>query len=208
MQPMQQIKNKVNWILLRRRWFAENAHNYCAIQYSFDISKVSIGKGSYGMINPHFYNNPKEKLTIGSYCSISENVHFILGEHDYSRISTFPFKAIYKAGVDEMNPTKGGIKVEDDVWIGMNCLILSGVTIHQGAVIGAGSVVTKDVPPYAIYAGNQVKKFRFDEQTISQLLKMDFSKLSKKDIFENMSLLYEQVDESFVETDLYKKLCH
>ncbi len=64
------------------------------------------------------------------------------------------------------------IEIENDVWFGASCVVLKGVTIGSGAVIGAGAVVTKDVPPYAIVAGNPAKviKYRFDEETVARLL--------------------------------------
>ncbi len=69
---------------------------------------------------------------------------------------------------------KGDIKIGNDVWIGMDVVVLSGVTINDGAVIAARTVVTKDVPPYAVVAGNpgRVKKKRFDEETIIKLLEI------------------------------------
>ena len=66
--------------------------------------------------------------------------------------------------------------IENDVWIGAKSTIMSGVKIHNGAVVGAGSVVTKDVPPYAIVAGNPAKivKYRFNEKQIQSLLKISW----------------------------------
>ena len=99
---------------------------------------------------------------------------------------------------------KGPIIVGDDVWIGLNSIILSGVTIGQGAVIGARSVVAKDVPPYAVYVGNKVVKYRFNDDIIQKLLKFDYSKLTDEDIKENRELLNKEIDESFFETNFYK----
>lgn len=200
------ISKKMKWIRLRREWYRKNSHNHCAIQKPFDITKVTIGKETYGMINPYFYHNPDEKLVIGSYCSIGEDTRFVFSEHDYSKFSTFPFQE-FVLGEKEKNPTKGPIILEDDVWIGMNCMILSGVVIHQGAVIGAGSVVAKDIPPYAIYAGGKIVKYRFDEETIEKLLKIDFNKLGKEDVAENRNLIYQTLNRHFFDSELYFKLC-
>lgn len=78
--------------------------------------------------------------------------------------------------------SKGDILVGDDVWIGYRSTILSGVEIGQGAIIAAGSVVTKNVPPYAVVGGNpaRVIRFRFSERIISKLMDLDFSLLSKE----------------------------
>lgn len=78
----------------------------------------------------------------------------------------------------------------DDVWIGYGSTILSGVRVGQGAVIGAKSVVAKDIPPYAIYAGTRVIKYRFNEEIIQKLLKIDFAKLDYKAINNNIENLY------------------
>ena len=157
------------------------------------------------MINAHIYNNPNEKLQIGSFCSIAEGVHFVFSEHDYHRLCTYPFKHFILKEKED-NPTKGPIIVEDDVWIGQNCVILSGVTIHQGAVIGAGSVVAHDVPPYAIYARDKVIKYRFEQNVIEQLLKIDYSKLTDEMIKDNIELLYRRFDETMLKESVIKNL--
>lgn len=92
-------------------------------------------------------------------------------------VSTFPFEVhIYNIPAEcEDKPLEGPILVDDDVWIGHRAIILSGVHIGQGAVIGAGSVVAKDVPPYAIYVGNSVKRYRFSDAVIKELMRIDYS---------------------------------
>lgn len=63
------------------------------------------------------------------------------------------------------------------MWIGYDSLIMPGITIGKGAVIGARSIVTKDVPPYSVYVGNKVIKKRFDEETIAKIQRIDFSRI-------------------------------
>ena len=113
----------------------------------------------------------KVKLYIGSYCSIAENVTFLLNsEHKYKNISTFPFKAfVFNQFTDPCS--KGDIFIEDDVWIGYNSTILSGVRVKRGAIIGAHSLVVSDVPAYAIVGGVPAKviKYRFSDKIIKQL---------------------------------------
>lgn len=91
--------------------------------------------------------------------------------------------------------SKGDIIVEDDVWIGLNAMILSGVTIHQGAVIATGSVVTKDVPAYAIAGGVPAKviKYRFPEEVIEELLKIDYGCLTKEMVEQHMEDLCTEI---------------
>jgi serine acetyltransferase len=103
--------------------------------------------------------------------------------------------------------SKGDIIIKDDVWIGANAIILSGVTIGQGALIGAGAVVTKDVPPYAIVGGNPAKviKYRFSEKVIKKLLEFDFSKLDQNKIKTNIEALYKNITDENVD-DVLKAL--
>ena len=170
----------VNKLLLRRYWKAHNQHNatwlgeICNRQFVEFIRNggISVGKYTYGKLNVNYTCNVKEKLTIGNYCSISTSCLFILGgEHDYRTISTYPI--ISKIGGYETEVlTKGEIYLEDEVWIGDRAIIMSGVSIGKGAVIAAGSVVTHNVPPYAIVAGNpaRVIKYRFSDAVIKQLM--------------------------------------
>lgn len=195
------IISKLRWRRFYRSWKKNNAHNSTSVQSYFDINRVKVGRFTYGMINAHTYSGDRN-ITIGDFCSISENVHFVLGEHDYKRVSTFPFDK-YVLNEAEPQCSKGDIIVEDDVWIGMNCTILSGVTIHRGAIIGAGSIVNKDVPPYTIYAGGRIVKKRFDEDIIEKLMSVDYSKLSFELVKEYREYLYSDV-ECFINSDLYE----
>ena len=91
--------------------------------------------------------------------------------------------------------SNGDIIIEDDVWIGENAVILSGVHIGQGAVIAAGAVVTRDIPPYSIVAGVPAKilRYRFDQDVINELLKIDFGSLTRRDIKIHEQELYETI---------------
>jgi len=112
------------------------------------------------------------KIEIGSFCSIAGGVQIQEYYHDYTRLSSyFIHQNIFNKGIQKDIFSKGDIKISDDVWIGANSVILSGVSIGRGCVIGAGSIVTKDVPAYSIVAGNPAKliKKRFDEDTIKTI---------------------------------------
>lgn len=119
-------------------------------------SDVSIGKYSY--VNPH---STLENCTVGNYCSISAGVNICPGEHDLYAISTHPLFAR-----DEI-PKRAPVVIGHDVLISLNAVILKGVRIGNGAVIGAGAVVTKDVEPYEIVGGVPAKHigWRFDPET-------------------------------------------
>jgi len=131
----------------------------------------SIGKHSYANGVRIFGWQKELRVTVGNYCSIAEDVIFLAGgEHDHHAVSTSPY-FLSLNNLHRIN-SKGPIVVENDVWIGHGACILSGVTIHNGSVVAAGAVVTKDVAPYSIVGGVPARllKMRFDEQTISALL--------------------------------------
>ncbi len=176
-------------------WRDLNKHNETTVSKHVKINHLSVGNYTYGNINMYHSGNGNEKLIIGNFCSIAPEVVFLLAsEHCYKNISTFPFKVKFLGHENEAG-SKGSIIVSDDVWIGYGAVILSGVKIGQGAVIAAGSIVTKDVPPYAIVAGNPAKilKYRFDENVIKKLLDFDFSTLSKEQIQKFSSLIYSEI---------------
>lgn len=190
-----------------KKWKKNNCHNFCEVQTFFDLNKVHIGNRTYGMINPHFYNDTSSQLYIGSFCSIAENVHFVWGEHDYSKFSTYPFAFYIGKQGQSISRAKGNIIIEDDVWIGINSIVLSGVTIHQGAVIGAGSIVTKDIPPYAIYAGGKVIKYRFSDEIIKKLLQIDYNKITDEFVKRNYQELNSSID-VFIKSNTFKMICY
>ena len=93
--------------------------------------------------------------------------------------------------------SNGPIVINDDVWIATDSIILSGVNVGKGAVIAAGSVVVKDVPPYSIVGGNPAKviKYRFEQNIIDKLMKIDLSSIDKSINQENIELFYRNLDE-------------
>lgn len=182
------LKRQIN----KYKWRKQNKNNFTRYNNIFgDMKKIHIGNFTYGDIYVSSPNNNYE-LNIGNFCSIGGNVKFLLGvDHVTNLISTYPFHSnILHNGIDAIS--KGDILIDDDVWIGENAIILSGVHIGQGAVVAAGSVVTKDVPPYAIVGGVPVKviKYRFNQGLIKELLKIDYSKLTEKQIQEHINDLY------------------
>jgi acetyltransferase-like isoleucine patch superfamily enzyme len=136
--------------------------------------KYDIEDYTYGF--PKIYDwNEGTRLKIGKFCSIAKGVKIYLGgQHRVDWVSTYPFSEFFEEAKNiKGHPvSKGSVIVENDVWIGGNATILSGVTLSNGCVIGADSVVTKDVPPYSIVAGNpaRVIKYRFAEDIIKSLL--------------------------------------
>lgn len=191
--------------LFQLLWREKNKHNNTTAISVFNIENVEVGIGTYGYLNIASYSDDKECLRIGNFCSIALDTIFILGgEHNFKQFSTFPLRHYY---VDKRKEsfTKGPIVIQDDVWIGYGCKILSGVKIGQGAIIGAGTIVTKDVPPYAIFAGNRVIGYRFNEAQISKLLLIDFSKLTDGTIKEYRDYISLDID-AFLSSPLYNTL--
>lgn len=166
--------------IFRAKFRKENTHNSIQAMSYFPIDKVSVGKNSYGPLDVIWMTNREAKVIIGNYVSIGPRVKFLVGgEHDYNRISTWPFQTkVY----EEM--TQSGINrditIQDDVWIGYDSLILSGVTIGKGSVIGARSIVAKNIPPYSIFVGNKIIKKRFSDVIIDKLMSIDFSTINHK----------------------------
>lgn len=199
------IKYYINIYKFRKKYRKINVENYTIPNNIFNLNKVKIGKYTYGPINVVEFGLVNEELIIGSYCSIADNVTFLLsGEHSYKRISTYPFKTKI-LGEEEECICKGKIIIEDDVWIGYGATILSGVKIGQGAIIGAGTVVAKDVPPYAIYVNGKIIKYRFSDEIIEKLKQIDYSKLNKDKIVNELSLLYKDITEENID-ELIKKI--
>lgn len=188
-------------------WKRRNSHNRTRIIQRFNMEIVTVGKHSYGPLDVYTWNNDEELLDIGSYVSIAEGVKFILGgNHPYNGLMTYPFKVNFLNEKTEAY-SNGPIVVKDDVWIGMDSLILSGVTIGQGAIVAAGSVVVKDVPPYAIVGGNPAKviKYRFDEEIIDELLKYNLASLDEKYIKDNIDSFYTNLTSTNIEKILKKE---
>ena len=137
----------------------------------------------------HHYDFIGDKLIIGKFCQIGNNVEFIMNgaNHKLNSATTFPFYIFEGWGkspnIEDLT-SKGNTVVGNDVWIGQNVTILPGVHIGDGAIIGANSVVAKDIPPYSVAVGNPatVKKQRFDSELTELLLKFKWWDKSIKEI--------------------------
>ncbi|WP_196756926.1 CatB-related O-acetyltransferase [Gluconobacter oxydans] len=146
------------------------------------------GNAKFGAFSYSFSRITPSVSSIGRYCSVAAGVEFGFAEHPVSWLSTSSFT--YEAGFSSYHPgepfgfsslqakplpaekKRDKIVIGNDVWIGAKSYIRNGVILGDGCIVGAYSVVTKDVPPYAIVVGNpaRIVKFRFPEQTIARLL--------------------------------------
>jgi len=155
--------------------------------------KHRFGRWTYG--SPDIpYGDEGSTLTVGKFCSFADEVRILTGhEHRIDWVSTYPFAVAFPDAKNLPFParTKGNVVIGHDVWIGTGALILSGVTIGNGAVIGARSVVTHDVPPYAVVGGvpARVIKFRFDAPTIEALQRVAWWDWPEQKIQEALPLL-------------------
>lgn len=158
------------------------------------VSGTNIQVGDYTMYND-FVNDPRDfeknnvlyhypvngdRLEIGKFCSIACGAKFLFtsANHALRSLSTYPFPIFFDEweldakDIRSAWDNKGDIILGNDVWVGYEAVILSGVTIGDGAIIGTRAVVTKDVPPYTIVGGVPAKPLRrrFDDKTVERLL--------------------------------------
>lgn len=177
------------------------------------VTDPSIIIGDFTMYND-FVNDPQEfeknnvlyhypinhdKLKIGKFCSIACGAKFLFNSanHTVKSLSTYPFPIFFEEwGLDVRDITtawdnKGDIVIGNDVWIGYEAVIMSGVTIGDGAIIGTRAVVTKDVPPYTIVGGVPAKQIRkrFSEETISELLELKWWDWTFEKISQNIEFI-------------------
>lgn len=203
MNVLKKLTYKI-WFKLNAKKYFPNSNISFGIQNSNVIElikskRIKIGHDNYGVLNLRVNGSKDEEIIIGNFCQIAGYSKFLLGsEHNYRNISTYPFKVL-KFGEKVESFSKGPIVLHDEVWICENALILSGVTIGKGAIVSAGSVVTKDVPPYAIVGGNPAKiiKYRFSKEIIDKLSSFQLNDyvLSKK----VESFLYTTVNEDNID---------
>lgn len=162
-----------------------------------EFSYYDDPKGPGGFVERcvlHHYDFMGDKLVIGKFCAIATGATFIMNgaNHAMTGFSTFPFNIFghgWEEGFDEASIDagfKGDTVIGNDVWIGHEATIMPGVTIGDGAIVAAKSVVTSDIPPYAIVGGNSAKliRKRFSDEVIAELLSIawwnwDTAKISR-----------------------------
>lgn len=136
--------------------------------------RFTIGDYTYGALR---VVGALGRITIGRFCSIADEVAAVMVGHRADWASTYPFPMVCDSwpeaqGIAGHPQCLGDLTIGHDVWIGFRAVLLGGVTVGHGAVVGAGAVVTRDVPPYAVVAGNpaRVLRQRFCEEDVAFLL--------------------------------------
>ncbi|MFR6471240.1 MAG: CatB-related O-acetyltransferase [Turicibacter sanguinis] len=190
LKTIKMVFNKILWRITKKVICEGNSRVYSSCKFEGNnricrnsyVSNVSLGKGSYIGMNASIIS-----AKVGRFTSIGPCVRITSGSHPTEKFVsmhpsffstrkqagfTFVKEQLYDEGLRKEYRTNIG----NDVWIGDSALILEGVTISDGAVVAAGSVVTKDVPPYAIVAGVPAKiiKYRFEEEEIEKINKISW----------------------------------
>lgn len=186
-------------VLYDRAWRKLNGHNETSVgSFMFPKGVVEVGHASYGLLNVQsLYASPDEKLSIGNYVSIASDSLFLLGtNHQTDTITTYPLhsKLIGRTPLDALS--RGPIIVEDEAWIGSNAIVMSGVRIGKGAIVAAGAIVTKDIPPYAIVGGNPAKiiRYKFSEDIVEELMSLKLIDVPVDWFKSNISLMYTKIE--------------
>lgn len=176
----------------------------CTLDYNVFVNKDSILHKNSRVLSNSILNNVElgsfsyigkdsviQNCKIGKYCSLAQGVMIGLGSHPIHFVSTSPIiyksKNTFRISLIENDTYEHEYKftkIGNDVWIGTRAIIMDGISVSQGAVIAAGSIVTKDVPPYAIVAGVPAKiiKYRFDNDVINELLNINYDIISPEDL--------------------------
>ena len=186
----------------------KNISSVCFIKNTITRTNIEVGDYTYyddvdgaDKFEEHViyhYEFLGDKLIIGKFCQIASGIKIIMNgaNHRMSSVTTYPLN-IMGNGWEKVTPKlkdlsfKGDTVIGNDVWIGKNVTILPGVHIGDGAIIGANSVVTKDIPAYHIAGGNPCKiiRKRFEDELINYLEEIKWWDWDEKKIFDNLEIL-------------------
>lgn len=160
-----------------------------------DAQQLQMGEHSYDAPQLLSFRPHDQQVRIGKYCSISKSAQILTGGYHHADwVSTYPFRireGLPGAFEDGQPYSRGPVVIGNDVWVGYGALIMSGVTIGNGAVVAARALVVRDVPPYAIVGGNPatVLTQRFPEDQVEALLRLKWWDWPHEKVLENVDLL-------------------
>jgi len=191
---MKRFIQKLVYILIKK---LVKVSQFNKVKTLIDQNQLIVGKHTYGKndLIVDVYSGSEAKVIIGKYCSLAPDIRIITGgNHPIDWVSTYPFRIKWNLPgkfQDGMPFSKGDVIIDNDVWIGTGTIILSGIHIGNGAIIAAGSVVTKDVPAYALIGGNPAKiiKYRFTDDKIKRLLEIEWWNWDEAKIKEEIDFL-------------------
>jgi acetyltransferase-like isoleucine patch superfamily enzyme len=170
---------------------ASSLGSYSVLFSNVNLVNSQVGCFSYVQSNSLVFNSE-----VGNFCSIAGNVNIGLPDHPMHMVSTSPVfydnsQSLPKFLIDRITHSQKAshVFIGSDVWIGYGAIIKAGIKIGVGAVVGAGAVVTKDIPPYAIVAGNpcRIIRYRFSEDIVCRLINSEWW---KKDHHELQSIAH------------------
>ena len=188
--------------------FQRNIAFSSRVEYSIVSPKAKVWEhcklfhsslGDYSYVGKH---SSLVYAEVGKFCSIASNTSIGMGTHTLKKLSTSPVFTEAKNGTGqkwvmrtEVEPFRK-VKVGNDVWIGTHAMVMGGVTIGNGAVVGAGAVVTKDVPPFAIVGGVPAKiiRYRFPKDVVDEVLKHEWWSLPDERLKEYIQLFQKDID--------------
>jgi acetyltransferase-like isoleucine patch superfamily enzyme len=185
----------------RLTWFADRAlgvaigHDQAVLWRLKRSGRVVWGEGSAGVPTIRDYTYDHSRLVVGNYASVAAGSVIMLGGyHAIDFVTTYPHRimmGLAGAGEDGFPMLRGDTRIGSDAWIGTGSLVMSGVTIGDGAVVAAGAVVMRDVPPFAVVAGNPARpvRYRFAEPQREALLRIRWWDWPRERVIEAVPLL-------------------
>lgn len=185
---------RVKWLLDRALGIAIG-HDEAVFWRLRQTGRAIVGEGTAGVPKVRDYAYDSSRLIVGNYSSLAGGSVIMLGGyHGTDRVTTYPHRLMMGlpgAGEDGIPEVRGDTRIGSDVWIGTESVIMSGVTIGDGAVVALGAVVMRDVPPFAVVAGNPARpvRWRFAEPQREALLAIRWWDWSRERVIEAVPLL-------------------
>ncbi len=177
-------------------------HDLAVLRRLQKQGRVTIGRGSYGVPNIFTHMLDTTGLRVGNYCSIAGS-YILGGGHPADRVTTYPLRVLLEmegAGQDGFPRKVADTVIGSDCYVGWGCMLLTSVNIGDGAIVGSGSLVTKDVPPYAIVGGNPARiiRYRYNEEQIAALLEIKWWDWPEEEIRAAVDLLSGEDVDAFI----------